>query len=82
MNAMMAGIRERFKEWREDYLVERSFLRHLLWFLLAVLVVLLLVGWFWSSEPEPLDIQPNRGGQPVGAVTATTMIRVTETLLE
>ncbi|MCV6604932.1 MAG: DUF2333 family protein, partial [Porticoccaceae bacterium] len=46
------------------------------------LVVLLLVGWFWSSEPEPLDIQPNRGGQPVGAVTATTMIRVTETLLE
>ena len=82
VNTVIAGMRERFKEWREDYLMERSFVRHLLWFLLALFLVLLLVGWFWSKEPEPFDVQAGSGFQPVGSVTAATMIQVAETVLE
>ncbi|UTW46670.1 DUF2333 family protein [bacterium SCSIO 12696] len=81
----MASFKERLNEWREDYLVERSFVKHLLWFLLALFVVLLLVGWYWSQEPEPFDVRSGISDypkQPVGAVTATTMIRVVDTLLE
>ncbi|MDM3871446.1 DUF2333 family protein [Porticoccus sp. W117] len=65
--------------------MERSFIRHLLWFLLGLFVILLLVGWFWSQEPEPFEVKPFndvQGFQPVGAVTASTMIAVAETLLD
>lgn len=81
----LAGIRERFREWRDDYLVERSSLKHLLWFLLIGLLILVLIGWYWSREPQPFDVKAGLaagGFQPVGAATASSVVKVTQTLLE
>lgn len=57
--------------------------------LLASAFLLLLlgaIGWFWSSEPDYLDLETlatDRGGHPVtGSATTTTLIGVAETLLD
>lgn len=54
------------------------------------LIFIVLLGFYWSSEPDPFDISQNTAsklavsGQPavVGSATSAALIRVAETLLE
>ncbi|MFA5495211.1 MAG: DUF2333 family protein [Porticoccaceae bacterium] len=53
----------------------------------VVLAILVLVGWYWSSEPDYLDIDAlvteHAGGRKVtGAATTAALIGVAETLLD
>ncbi len=58
--------------------------------LLTWLVVVIVLGLYWSGEPEPFNVQANaaseaqRSGGPVvtGYVTTATLIRLSETLLD
>lgn len=81
-------LRERIREWREGYLADRAYIKWLLWLLLALLLALLLVGWFWSSEPEQFDVAENarrktdRQDLVVGTVTTAALIRAGETLFD
>jgi|TARA_R110000822_G_scaffold187752_16_gene326744 hypothetical protein len=49
------------------------------------LALMLLLGWFWSDEPEPFDVSVNAAEQSVsvvgGSTTTATLIGVVETLL-
>lgn len=72
-----------------DIAETKSPLRALLpWLLLILLVAMLVVGWFWSREPEPFDVAANArlmidGREPtIGATTTATLLRVAETLLD
>ncbi len=52
---------------------------------LAVLLVLMgIVGWYWSREPEPFWVQWEAEGRPAvaGFATTDTLIRAAKTLLE
>ena len=63
-------------------------LRYSLLASLIVLVLLLLLGWYWSSEPETFDVQAVNaqmtGAEPpvIGSVTTSTLIHVVDILLE
>ncbi len=57
--------------------------------LLTLLVLLLLLGFYWSSEPDLFDVQVEKEGAEgttgvpvVGYVTTNTLIEVASTLLE
>jgi hypothetical protein len=66
-----------------------SVFRVLLALLLALLVVAIMVGWYWSDEPEFFDVEKNAQQRVndmgaklvVGSVTTAAAIEVIETLL-
>lgn len=72
-------------DWRRRGLVTGS-----LSALVALLIVLALLGWWWSREPDTFDVQAHAetvaeaNGQEivVGYVTTVTLMRVAETLLD
>jgi hypothetical protein len=74
----------------EDYVGDQApkGLRYSLIGSLVLLVFLLLLGWYWSSEPEAFDVgavnaQMTGSEQPVvGSVTTSTLIHVVDLLLE
>lgn len=55
------------------------------WVIIPVIILLLLLilGWYWSSEPKLISInEPTEGSQPVvGVATTEMLIETTETLL-
>jgi hypothetical protein len=74
----------------EDYVGERApkGLRYSLIASLFLLVVLLLLGWHWSDEPDQFDVRQITGanigqsGQPViGAATTSTLIEAIDVVL-
>lgn len=67
-----------------DRLLDPGSGRGLRWGLWAVAGLLLLdvvLGWWWSDEPDLFEVRPAPSGI-VGATTTATLIRVSETLLE
>ena len=74
----------------EDYVGERApkGLRYSLIASLFLLVVLLLLGWHWSDEPDQFDVRQTtsanigQSGQPViGAATTSTLIEAIDVVL-
>lgn len=65
-----------------------AYVKKALWALFIILLLLWVVGWFWSREPEPFDVVGNAQQKVVdrelaiGATTTSALIRVAETLLE
>ena len=55
------------------------------WVIIPVVILLLLslLGWYWSAEPEMIAIEsPTKGSQPVvGVATTQMLIKTTEVLL-
>jgi hypothetical protein len=54
--------------------------------MLCTLLLLILLGWYWSQEPESFDINAKQstGDMPlvIGVTTTETLIKVVNTLLE
>ncbi len=70
----------------DDYIGERApkKLRYGLMGALVLLLLLALLGWFWSDEPDQFDVRPASSelGQPViGRATTATLINVIDLLL-
>ncbi|MGB2259994.1 MAG: DUF2333 family protein, partial [Porticoccaceae bacterium] len=74
----------------EDYVGERApkGLRYSLIASLFLLVVLLLLGWHWSDEPDQFDVRQitagshGQSGRPViGAATTSTLIKSIDVVL-
>ena len=93
----MAPFAERWRQWREgaDDLVGHSLLLRLVCVVAVLLLLLaLLFGVLWSDEPEQLDVRAEAeravaqvadagaAALPAGYVTTTTLIRISETLLD
>jgi len=87
----MSAFAERWRQWREgaDDFVGHSLLLKLIGIGVVLLLLLaLLLGVLWSAEPEPFDAQAAAehaaagAALPAGYVTTTTLIRVSETLLD
>lgn len=76
-------IRHRIAAWRESKGIKSG----VVFFLLLFLVVNVVVGIWWSQEPDPISLAPlamesQQGSTLVtGVVTTTALISVTETLL-
>jgi hypothetical protein len=88
----MRGVGERLRLWRGDaqrFVGDGPLWRLIGGLLLLYLLLALVVGMFWSAEPDQFDVRAEAeraagGGQAVvpGSVTATALIRVGETLLD
>ena len=89
----LAKFKLRSKEIKEDVADlgdTSSVFRVLLALVVALLLVAVMVGWFWSSEPEFFDVEKNAqqrvdkigANLVVGSVTTAAAIEVIETLLE
>ena len=73
----------------EDYVGERApqGLRFTLIGLSSILILLVLLGWFWSDEPDQFDVwqiaDAHQSGQPVvGTATTATLIRIVDIILD
>lgn len=87
----MSAFGERWRQWREgaDDFVGRGLMpRVIAVAALLLLLLALLFGVLWSNEPDPFDVRTEAeraaAGKPLppGYVTATTLIRVSEILLD
>lgn len=93
------NIAEKIKAWRKgvaddvsEYRAEASAEKGFLWWRSALLMVglyllvVFLLGWYWTEEPSLFDVSDNaaqRAEQQVsGTTAAATLIAVIETLLE
>lgn len=99
---MLKRIRQRWRNTSESLLEEgrelgsdltegRAWLKWLLWAALALFLLTVGLGIYWSNEPELLTLEeitarsPEEGrvgSQVTGVATATALITVTETLLD
>lgn len=52
-----------------------------LWALAGLLLLDVALGWYWSDEPDTLEVRPAPSGI-VGATTTRSLIQVSETLLD
>ena len=79
---------QRREQWQD--LLGEGLLKFVPLALVLYLVIMLVVGFFWSTEPEPFSVvdnaqqltSDNNGPVVVGTVTAATLIKVTNVLLE
>lgn len=84
----MRRVIDRLRFWRADGgdgdAVGRGWLlRGIAGLLVCYLLIAVVVGMFWSSEPDQFDIRAVAGETAIaGQVTTGTLIRVSETLLE
>lgn len=87
---LLQDVRQRWNDWRDDNDGLSTRLGVIAVILVLYLLVAMVVGWFWSFEPEPFDVnvvasaEAANNNQPVVVGTATTsaVIEVVETLLE
>jgi hypothetical protein len=81
---LFIGIRHRIAAWRESKAIKSG----VVLFLLLFLVTNVVLGIWWSQEPEPVSLAPrameSQNGAPLvtGVVTTTALILVAETLLD
>ena len=84
------GLRQRLRDFADDYLPGGNWLRLLLAALGIYLLIVLLLGIVWSIAPDEFDVReytasqlPASDGEAVtGAVTTATLIGVVDTLLQ
>ncbi len=88
LSGMGQRIGERLEDFRDDLLAGGVFMRVIGGLLILFLLLAVIVGFYWSSEPDSYSVRDtvatNASGQPmlVGVATTTTLIRVTSTLLD
>jgi hypothetical protein len=83
------ALLEEGREFGADITEDRSWLKAVVWLVLALFIVLASVGVYWSSEPDMFVVQPPIAAgagavspRVTGVATASALIRVTETLLD
>lgn len=85
------SLLEEGKELGADLTEDRAWLKGVLWGVLALVLLILGLGAYWSSEPELLSLeeiaaQTGSEGEPsstvTGVATTSALIKVTETLLD
>lgn len=81
-------------QWQEtsgEVMEDRGWFKYFLLSLLALFLVLLVIGFFWSSEPDTFDVRAQAlahspegedGRIIAGVATTTALIKVAETLLD
>lgn len=90
MNSRVQKLFDRGIAWMRDWREHKGLLETLLAASGVLLLVLILIGWYWSFEPDPFDIDEiTREMAPetsqrvtVGSPTTATIIKLMETLLE
>lgn len=79
------------QEFSADLVEERGWFKAALWLAGLYVLVILAVGFYWSSEPALFDVEKqalgktsaaNRESLITGAATTTALIEVTETLFD
>jgi hypothetical protein len=89
-NTRNALVREG-QEFSADLAEERGWFKIALWLVGAYLVLVLVVSFFWSSEPEMFNVEQvarsksgTQSGQPLvtGVATSAALIEVANTLLD
>ncbi len=83
-----SGTREWLGEWREDMSSGGRIVKVASILLVIYLLVGVVSGFYWSSEPDPFNVRDNAAKQVlgntqavVGVASTTTLITVSETLL-
>ncbi len=90
---MWARIKEKWQSFTGlfRFKPEQSGWRNTIFTILGFLLILIvLIGIYWSAEPDPFDVRQNANeklaisghANVVGATTTATLIRVTETLMD
>jgi len=74
-------ITDRYDDWREDLSSGSSWHLRLLAIVLVYVVITLILGGYWSSEPEPIPLVNNNQTAIVGVSTTTALINVASTVL-
>ena len=93
----MSGLQDRVQDTKErfqDWMADRKDAkggsgRLIVWLVVLYLLVALVIGMFWSQEPETFNVQASAntraeemGVQPVrGFTTTATLMKITETML-
>ena len=93
----MSGLQDRVQDTKErfqDWMADRKDAkggsgRLIVWLVVLYLLVALVVGMFWSQEPDTFNVQATAnaraeemGVQPVrGFTTTATLMQITETML-
>jgi hypothetical protein len=85
------SLLEEGRELGADLTEDRTWLKGVLWFVLALCLLMIILGVFWSNEPalftlEEIAAQPDGVAQEqvtvTGVATTSALITVTETLLD
>ena len=84
-------LTDTYYDWRDGLSRQPAFAKMVAWVLVAYLLVMLVLGIYWSGEPEPFTVAPSpttsassqqSAALIVGDTTTTTLIRVASTLLD
>jgi hypothetical protein len=83
-------MKDRFDDWKEDLFGGGAIVRVSALAVGLYLLLALVVGFFWSSEPETFSVRDivaqhsinEQSRAPVGVATTASMIKVTTTLLD
>lgn len=95
MSSWISQLRTRlsdtYYDWRDGLAHQPAFAKILLWVVVAYLLLMLVLGIYWSSEPDQWEVAPPKvvgdaskqsATLIVGDTTTSTLIRVASTLLE
>ena len=75
------SISDRYEDWRDDVSDGSPWRRWLLAVVLVYIIITLVLGMYWSSEPEPILLANNNQKTIVGVSTTTALINVANTVL-
>jgi hypothetical protein len=74
-------ITDRYDDWRDDVADGSPWRRWLLIIVLAYLVIVLVLGMYWSSEPDRVPLEKSNQTTITGVSTTTALINVVSTVL-
>lgn len=72
---------DRYDDWQDDVSGGSPWRRWLLVIVLVYLIVVLVLGMYWSSEPDHIPLENNNQATIVGVSTTTALINVANTVL-
>ncbi len=72
---------EAFADWKDGFSRSPISAKVVVWALSAYLVVCVIVGMYWSREPDVFDVRLSATQPAIGVTTTTTLVRVADTLL-
>ena len=67
---------DRYDDWQDDVSDNSSWRRWLLVIVVVYLVLVLILGMYWSSEPDRIPLENNNQATITGVSTTTALINV------